>query len=137
MQGVPSPCITGAQGPRVRQNRSFQFRTTFQWYNPSIFTENIYHHKKILVSFIPFAEFLHLNQISSPYFIDVIYALWVYLIHPLIFLASLGSKVVIARSGTGDKLPPAYKMFLTACSSSRASHRQLSPAPSLLLWLII
>ena len=32
------------------------------------------------------------------------------------------SKVVIARSGTGDKLPRAYKMLLTACSSSRGSH---------------
>ena len=33
----------------------------FQWYNPSIFTENIYHHKKIFVAFIPFAELLHFN----------------------------------------------------------------------------
>ena len=86
-------------GPHVRQNRNFQFRTTFQWYNPSIFTENIYHHKKILVSFIPFAEFLYFNQISSPYFIDVIYALWVYVIHPLIFLASLVHSTAFSAFG--------------------------------------
>ena len=33
----------------------------FQWYNLSIFTENIYHHKKILAAFIPFAELLHFS----------------------------------------------------------------------------
>ena len=33
----------------------------FQWYNPSIFTENIYYHKKILITFIPYAKLLHFN----------------------------------------------------------------------------
>ena len=50
---------------------SFTF-LIFKRNNPAVFTEDIYNHEKILISFVPFTQLLHFNKISSPYFINMI-----------------------------------------------------------------